>query len=176
MAIYSGVRRFYTSLQRMVGLRRRKRQLQIVRAHLRSSRGRIALTSSSQSEPFNFRKEATVLPGLSEEEMSAFREKAAVSRLGIAHTHAGAYNDTSTSQHCCRSPQSPPSHLSIPLPIPVSGAPPVSRHGTGSSSMRSRSTTTTGAAPVLPGAKRVSMSMNDLSDLLLFGNTSSAGF
>lgn len=30
------------------------------------------LTSSSQSEPFNFRKEVTVLPGLSEEEYVTF--------------------------------------------------------------------------------------------------------
>jgi len=122
--------------------------------------------------------------------MSAFREKAAVSCLGVAHTYAGAYNDTLTSQHHRRLPQSrtmsgslslsppsaAPSRLSIPLPIPVSDVPPVYRHGAGSSSMRSRSTTTTGAVPVLTGTKRMSMSMNDLSDLLLFGNPSSAAF
>jgi hypothetical protein len=31
MSVYSEVKRLYTSLQEMVGLRRRKRQLQIVR-------------------------------------------------------------------------------------------------------------------------------------------------
>ncbi|SPQ23886.1 9c2fd302-a5fe-4045-996b-7cd1385ffa46 [Thermothielavioides terrestris] len=49
MNVYSEVKRFYTSLQEMVGLRRRKRQLQI-------------------SEPFDFKKETVVLPGLTEDE------------------------------------------------------------------------------------------------------------
>ncbi|KAK3324358.1 hypothetical protein B0T19DRAFT_443772 [Cercophora scortea] len=35
------------------------------------------------SEPFNFRKEAVMLPGLSEDEISVLREKAAASQLGV---------------------------------------------------------------------------------------------
>ncbi|KAL1839924.1 hypothetical protein VTJ49DRAFT_1012 [Mycothermus thermophilus] len=66
---YSEVKRLYTSLQDLVGLRRKKRSVVI-------------------SEPFNFRREPTVLPGLTEDELvvlSILREKAAASRLGIAH-------------------------------------------------------------------------------------------
>ncbi|KAL2159488.1 hypothetical protein VTH06DRAFT_2493 [Thermothelomyces fergusii] len=92
LAIYSEIKRIYSLLQKAVGLHRRKRQLQI-------------------SQPFNFRKGEAAFPGLSEEEISALREKAAVSRLGIAH--AGAFSDniphhgitaTTACHRCRRSP------------------------------------------------------------------------
>ncbi|KAH6631472.1 hypothetical protein F5144DRAFT_602290 [Chaetomium tenue] len=155
----------------MVGLRRRKRQLQI-------------------PEPFDFKREATLIPGISENEyalpiplyrhppktnthlpppsrISVLREKAAASRLGIAH--ADTYSDTILPlphhHHRLRprgsggplslSPSgttavaaTPPPRLSIsipiPIPIPIPGggnpASSSSRHGSGSSSLRSSST------------------------------------
>ncbi|KAH6635668.1 hypothetical protein B0J18DRAFT_55145 [Chaetomium sp. MPI-SDFR-AT-0129] len=48
MLVYSEVKRLYTSLQEIMG-RRRKRQLQI-------------------SDPFDFKKEVTIIPGLTEDE------------------------------------------------------------------------------------------------------------
>ena len=70
MTVYSEVKRLYSSLQEMVGLRRRKRQLQIVRPpHTHYSQPCMyVLTMSIQSEPFNFKQETTILPGLTEDE------------------------------------------------------------------------------------------------------------
>ncbi|KAL2169217.1 hypothetical protein VTG60DRAFT_6381 [Thermothelomyces hinnuleus] len=169
--IYSEIKRVYSSLQKAVGLHRRKRQLQI-------------------SEPFNFRKEAVTLPGLSEEKISALREKAAVSRLGIAH--AGAYNDKiahhghrrSPSLRTTPGPRSLPTpstgtpYLSIPLLNPIPGGSndfdDTCRCGLGPSSGRSSSIA--GAVPMPGGPKRISITMNDLSDLLLFENHSEVRF
>jgi hypothetical protein len=39
------------------------------------------------SAPFNFKKECTVLPGITQDEISVLREKAAASCLGIRHDH-----------------------------------------------------------------------------------------
>ncbi|KAK3292117.1 uncharacterized protein B0H64DRAFT_466641 [Chaetomium fimeti] len=175
MTVYSEVKRLYSSLQEMVGLRRRKRQLQIV---LRT---------------FDFKREATIIPGLTEDEISVLREKAAASRLGIAH--ADAYTDTllplPAHHHPLRSRASGPLSLSpsmaptgpprLSIPIPIPGGNP-SRQGSGSSSLRSSSTVGTGPGALGGmlgvaggggggGAERMSVSMNDL-DLLLFGNPS----
>ena len=72
--VYSEFKRLYSSLQKMVGLPRRKAlkpQLQIVQ-----SRPPLSLTQTNshltqhllQSEPFNFKKETTILPGLTQDE------------------------------------------------------------------------------------------------------------
>jgi hypothetical protein len=53
MTVYSEVKRLYSSLQEMVGLRRRRRQLQIVSPSLHLFTH--PLTSPPQSEPFNFK-------------------------------------------------------------------------------------------------------------------------
>ncbi|KAL2177050.1 uncharacterized protein P884DRAFT_269963 [Thermothelomyces heterothallicus CBS 202.75] len=163
--IYSEIKRIYSSLQKAVGIHRRKRQLQI-------------------SEPFNFRKEAVTLPGLSEEKISALREKAAVSCLGIAH--AGAYNDQiahyghprSPSLRSLPNPSTGTSYLSIPLPNPIPGGSndidDTFRRGLGRSSGRSSSTAR--AVPMPGGPMRISITMNDLSDLLLFENHSEVWF
>ncbi|KAK0718008.1 hypothetical protein B0T26DRAFT_751993 [Lasiosphaeria miniovina] len=87
MHVCSNFKRFCSSLQDLVSFRRRKdlrRQLQI-------------------SEPFNFRKEDTVIPGLTENEITVMREKAAASCLGIADL---LYYDTASMS------------LSLPLPSP----------------------------------------------------------
>ncbi|KAK4035042.1 hypothetical protein C8A01DRAFT_48707 [Parachaetomium inaequale] len=184
MTVYSEVKRLYSSLQEMVGLRRRKRQLQI-------------------SESFNFKKETTILPGLTEDEISVLREKAAASRLGIAHADAytsytvgtltPAILPLSSASSSSRmsaaaaagvgplslSPPPPPAppRLLIPIPIPIPGGINASRHGSGSSaSVRSGGSTLggngNGMAPVLlPGGVE---GMNDL-DFLLFGNPSGMG-
>ncbi|KAH6856927.1 hypothetical protein B0I37DRAFT_426548 [Chaetomium sp. MPI-CAGE-AT-0009] len=172
MTVYSEVKRLYSSLQQMVGLRRRKRQLQI-------------------SEPFDFKREATIIPGLTEDEISVLREKAAASRLGIAyadthashsvlslplpdhHHHRLLRSRTSGPLSLSPSHPAPPPRLSIPIPIPIPGVNP-SRHGSGSSSLRSSSTAGTGPGPRMlgGGAERASASMNDLDLLLLFGNPS----
>ncbi|RKU40966.1 hypothetical protein DL546_003376 [Coniochaeta pulveracea] len=39
------------------------------------------------SAPFNFKKECTVLPGITQDEISVLREKAAASCLGIRYDH-----------------------------------------------------------------------------------------
>jgi hypothetical protein len=67
MTVYSEVKRLYSSLQEMVGLRRRKRQLQIVRPS-HALVNSLALTNHLQSEPFDFKREATIIPGISEDE------------------------------------------------------------------------------------------------------------
>ncbi|KAK0641480.1 hypothetical protein B0T16DRAFT_461540 [Cercophora newfieldiana] len=67
MSVCMNVKMLCASLQDMVGFRRRKdaKRLQI-------------------SQPFNFKKEATILPGLTEDEITVLREKAAASCLGVA--------------------------------------------------------------------------------------------
>ncbi|KXX72880.1 hypothetical protein MMYC01_210386 [Madurella mycetomatis] len=93
MSVCSEVKRLYASLQEMVGLRRRKgvkHSLQI-------------------SEPFNFKKEITILPGFTEDEIAVLREKAAASRLAIAD--ADAFTSANT-----RSAVLTPTRLSGPLP------------------------------------------------------------
>ncbi|KAK4146589.1 uncharacterized protein C8A04DRAFT_25505 [Dichotomopilus funicola] len=79
MLVYSEVKRLYTSLQEIMG-RRRKRQLQI-------------------SDPFDFKKEVTIIPGLTEDEITVLREKAAASRLGIAHAHSNPQFSTHHRHH-----------------------------------------------------------------------------
>ncbi|TPX09077.1 uncharacterized protein E0L32_001661 [Thyridium curvatum] len=65
----------------------------------------------TQSAPFNFKKEESILPGISDDEISILREKAAASRIGIAdfrvggggalhHSHTYShYHHTTTGPH-----------------------------------------------------------------------------
>ncbi|KAI1815367.1 hypothetical protein GGS20DRAFT_342146 [Poronia punctata] len=88
---------FSARLQRLLGLKTK-----------RSTREK---RSSSQimkiSAPFNFKHETVSLPGLSEDEITILKEKAAASRLGVA----GGNNDVSSSfgspRKAPRAPQSP---------------------------------------------------------------------
>ena len=94
MQVCINVKRICASLQDMVGFRRRKdgkRQLQI-------------------SQPFNFKKETTILPGLTHDEITVLREKAAASCLGIAD-HLHSRSSTPDYTH----PRQPP-----PIPIRAS--------------------------------------------------------
>jgi len=68
MSVCINFKMLCSSLQDIVGFRRKrapKRQLQI-------------------SQPFNFKKETSVLPGFTEDEIALLREKAAASCLGVA--------------------------------------------------------------------------------------------
>ncbi|GAB1318638.1 hypothetical protein MFIFM68171_08848 [Madurella fahalii] len=176
MSVCAEVKRLYASLQEMIGLRRRKgvkHPLQI-------------------SEPFNFKKETTTLPGFTEDEIAVLREKAAASRLGIADVGADAFASTKT-----RSALLTPARLSgplpplplapssssaprsgtnpflvvpvLPIPIPGSGSGASSRrsshHRSGSSSLRSSSTAATNltaATTRWPARVAATHSMNDL--------------
>ncbi|AEO67184.1 uncharacterized protein THITE_2116017 [Thermothielavioides terrestris NRRL 8126] len=103
MNVYSEVKRFYTSLQEMVGLRRRKRQLQI-------------------SEPFDFKKETVILPGLTDGEISVLREKAAASRLGIAAIDADHLPPTTTTAATTTTITTSTTSFPIPSPSPSTTA------------------------------------------------------
>ncbi|KAK1759230.1 hypothetical protein QBC47DRAFT_436900 [Echria macrotheca] len=85
MQVYTNVKRIYSSLQDRVGFRRRKdlKRLQILSLREFLEESAIPLTPK-QSQPFDFKKEATILPGYTEDELSVLREKAAASRIGIA--------------------------------------------------------------------------------------------
>ncbi|KAK3389824.1 hypothetical protein B0H63DRAFT_519059 [Podospora didyma] len=68
MSAITDVKRLCSSLQNVVFRRRRgatKPRLQI-------------------SDPFNFRREITIIPGLSQDDLSVLREQAAATRVGIA--------------------------------------------------------------------------------------------
>jgi len=66
--VKSNMKRLCLRLQAVAGSRRRKPTKRVLQI----------------SAPFDFRKEETMLPGLSEDEISVLREKAAASRLGVA--------------------------------------------------------------------------------------------
>ncbi|KAH8913007.1 hypothetical protein BR93DRAFT_964134 [Coniochaeta sp. PMI_546] len=69
MPVCLDFRRIRSRLQDMVSFRReKKRTLKI-------------------SAPYNFKKEGTYLPGITESEISVLREKAAASCIGIRHDH-----------------------------------------------------------------------------------------
>ncbi|KAK0715589.1 hypothetical protein B0H67DRAFT_645320 [Lasiosphaeris hirsuta] len=124
MQVYSNVKRICSSLQDLITFRQRKdakRQFQI-------------------SEPFNFKKEPTTLPGLSEDEISVLREKAAASRLGIADP-----TSLSPPSHVRSRSISPAyyAHPRAPPPIPIRTA---SRRAAGPRVSRSRSLRAASAA------------------------------
>ncbi|KAK3353238.1 hypothetical protein B0T25DRAFT_206384 [Lasiosphaeria hispida] len=124
MQIYSNVKRLCSSLQDMVTFRRRKdakRQFQI-------------------SEPFNFKKEPTTLPGLNEDEISVLREKAAASRLGIADPIS------LNPPNYARSRSASPAYYSHPRPPPPIPIRTTSRRATGPHVSRSRSLRASSAA------------------------------
>ncbi|KAL2259448.1 hypothetical protein VTK26DRAFT_6863 [Humicola hyalothermophila] len=117
-SVYLGAKRLCMSLQEMVGLRRRKglkRDLRI-------------------SEPFNLKKEAVILPGLSEDEITVLREKAAASRLGVAATDStssplllsGSSSSSRLSSSAAALPH--PSRLSIPAALPAAKPIPIPNH------------------------------------------------
>lgn len=79
MPVCADVRQLCSTLQGLVTFRRRrpaKRRPQI-------------------SEPFDFKREMTVLPGLTQDEISVLREKAAASCLGVADYDRHLYGDES---------------------------------------------------------------------------------
>ncbi|KAK0627308.1 hypothetical protein B0T14DRAFT_563124 [Immersiella caudata] len=91
MSVCMNVKMLCSSLQDMVGLRRRK-----------DVKGQLQI-----SQPFNFKKETAILPGLTEDEITVLREKAAASCLGVAdELHS-------------RSPSPDYAHPRQPPPIPT---------------------------------------------------------
>ncbi|KAL1844687.1 hypothetical protein VTK73DRAFT_2023 [Phialemonium thermophilum] len=67
------VRRFCSRLQDLANFRRKEKKPVLV-----------------ISAPFNFKKEGSILPGMSEDEVTLLREKAAASRIGVVEEHVAA--------------------------------------------------------------------------------------
>ncbi|KAJ1331801.1 hypothetical protein MN608_05264 [Microdochium nivale] len=100
-------------VQKLIGLKRKA-------AHRRSLR---------ISAPFNFVHESSALPGISEDEISILKEKAAASRIGVApgspdtttrHRRAPA---PPSSSHSSTSSPSSPSPLRSHAPMVMAGRP-----------------------------------------------------
>ncbi|KAK4454460.1 hypothetical protein QBC34DRAFT_471378 [Podospora aff. communis PSN243] len=133
MSVCMNVKMLCSSLQGMVGLRRRKdvkRQLQI-------------------SQPFNFKKETTILPGVTEDEITVLREKAAASCLGVAdELHS-------------RSPSPDYAHPRQPPPIPTRHS---SRNSTAAllASANEDAPFLTSSQPVSPSSSKVTGAPMDL--------------
>lgn len=68
MQIKSNVRMLYSRVQTILRKRQRKEEKPTLEI----------------SAPFNFKREPVCLPGISEDEISILREKAAASRIGVA--------------------------------------------------------------------------------------------
>ncbi|KAK1252748.1 hypothetical protein MKX08_003935 [Trichoderma sp. CBMAI-0020] len=97
MRLKTNVRTLYERMQAALrhGRRKQKRGLEI-------------------SKPFGFKKESVLLPGISQEELCLFREKAAASQIGIAED--SMFSDPSSSLPRpirSRSPYRSPSPYSI---------------------------------------------------------------
>ncbi|CCC11049.1 hypothetical protein SMACR_03755 [Sordaria macrospora] len=78
MQVCSNFKRFRASLQELLGIKRRKQ----VKGH-------------DISAPYNFKKETTVLPGITEAELEAYRDKAAASHLDPLRQHSSSASSRS---------------------------------------------------------------------------------
>lgn len=62
------------------------------------------------SAPFNFKKECTILPGITQDEISVLREKAAASCLGIRHDYYHEPNNLNSMRSLHMPPHAPIMH------------------------------------------------------------------
>ncbi|KAI0396738.1 hypothetical protein F5Y17DRAFT_78875 [Xylariaceae sp. FL0594] len=95
---------FSARLQRLLGLKtkaaaRDKRTSQIMKI----------------SAPFNFKHETVSLPGLSEDEITLLKEKAAASRIGVIDGHDDIPSSFGVSPR--KAPRAPPAPVRIVSPI-----------------------------------------------------------